>query len=102
MVMVLLLLLLMMMLLLLPVAMQIMLLLFLLLLLLLSADEALVDPLMNDVTPKASNVMGILYFGMLYGLTGHLQVRGSALRSIHTSDRSDHCIHRTDHFHGSA
>eukprot|EP00904_Undaria_pinnatifida_P002533 jgi/Undpi1/12280/HiC_scaffold_5.g01956.m1 len=36
-------------------------------------DEALVDPLMNDVTPKASNVMGILYFGMLYGLTGHLQ-----------------------------
>lgn len=31
---------------------------------------------MKDVTPAASNVLGILYFGTLYGLTGHLQVCG--------------------------
>ena len=49
---------------------------------LLSADETLVDALTNDVAPKASNVMGILYFGMLYGLTGHLQVRCSAMHAI--------------------
>ncbi|CAN0429715.1 unnamed protein product [Ascophyllum nodosum] len=39
----------------------------------LSKDEPLVDPLLNDVTPAASNVMGLLYFGTLYGLTGHLE-----------------------------
>ncbi|CAM9986009.1 unnamed protein product, partial [Ectocarpus sp. 12 AP-2014] len=36
-------------------------------------DAPLVDPLIQDVTPAASNVLGILYFGCLYGLTGHLQ-----------------------------
>lgn len=38
------------------------------------SDAPLVDPLIQDVTPAASNVLGILYFGCLYGLTGHLQV----------------------------
>lgn len=38
------------------------------------AGEALIDPVVGDVTPKASNLLGILYFGTLYGLTGHLQV----------------------------
>ncbi|CAN0126121.1 unnamed protein product, partial [Ectocarpus fasciculatus] len=37
------------------------------------AYAPLVDPLIQDVTPAASNVLGILYFGCLYGLTGHLQ-----------------------------
>eukprot|EP00752_Nemacystus_decipiens_P008555 g7642.t1 len=35
--------------------------------------DALIDPVVGDVTPAASNLLGILYFGTLYGLTGHLQ-----------------------------
>ena len=30
--------------------------------------------MVRDVTAEASNLLGILYFGTLYGLTGHLQV----------------------------
>lgn len=37
-------------------------------------DEPLIDPLLNDVTPGASNIMGLLYFGTMFGATGHLEV----------------------------
>lgn len=37
-------------------------------------DEPLIDPLLNDVTPEASNIMGLLYFGTMFGATGHLEV----------------------------
>ncbi|CAM9627144.1 unnamed protein product, partial [Sphacelaria rigidula] len=36
-------------------------------------DEQLIDPLTGDVTPAASNVLALLYFAVLYGLTGHMQ-----------------------------
>lgn len=39
-----------------------------------NSGDALIDPVVGDVTPAASNLLGILYFGTLYGLTGHLQV----------------------------
>lgn len=39
------------------------------------------DPLLGEVTPAASNILGVLYFGCLYGLTGHLQVHHRMLRS---------------------
>ena len=39
-----------------------------------TSGDALIDPVVGDVTPAASNLLGILYFGTLYGLTGHLQV----------------------------
>lgn len=37
-------------------------------------DTRLIDPLLGDVTAAASNILGLLYFATLYGLTGHLQV----------------------------
>lgn len=43
-----------------------------------NSGDALIDPVVGDVTPAASNLLGILYFGTLYGLTGHLQVRVSS------------------------